>query len=63
MDGREGESWSGRIIEIGSKAEFSPSFTITEKERRALVYKVKIRVSAHDTPFKLGMPVTVVFDR
>ncbi len=63
VDGREGESWPGRIFEIGSKAEFSPSFTITEKERRALLYKVKIRVSAQGAPFKLGMPVTVVFDR
>ncbi len=63
FDGREGESWPGSIFEIGSQAEFSRSFTISEKERKALLVKVKVRVEGKGAPLKLGMPATVLFDR
>jgi HlyD family secretion protein len=63
IDGQEGKEWSGTIIQFGSTAEFSPKFTLTEKERRALLYKVRIRIDSDPVIFKLGMPVTVVLAR
>jgi HlyD family secretion protein len=63
IDGQEGKEWSGTIIQFGSTAEFSPKFTLTEKERRALLYKVRIRIDSDPAIFKLGMPVTVVLAR
>lgn len=63
VDGQEGKEWSGTIIRFGSTAEFSPKFTLTEKERRSLLYKVSLRLEPDPAVFKIGMPVTVVFDR
>jgi multidrug resistance efflux pump len=63
LDGRDGKEWSGTIIGFGSTAEFSPKFTLTEKERRSLLYKVTLRPESDPAVFKLGLPVTVIFDR
>ncbi|MCX7973787.1 MAG: HlyD family efflux transporter periplasmic adaptor subunit [Candidatus Aminicenantes bacterium] len=50
----------GRIFYISQEAEFSPKYIISEKERKALLYQVKIRVMDEEGILKLGMPVTVM---
>jgi len=59
VDGMEERVFSGTIIHFGQKAEFSPKYIISEKERRSLLYRVKVGLSRDLEVFKLGMPVTV----
>jgi HlyD family secretion protein len=61
VDGMEGRTFSGTIIQFGQKAEFSPKYIISEKERRSLLYRIKVRLDRDLEVFKLGMPVTVIF--
>jgi HlyD family secretion protein len=63
MDGLAGRSFSGYISYFGKKAEFSPKYIVSEKERQALLYQVKVRIDRDLDLFKVGMPVTVVFGR
>lgn len=50
----------GQIYYISREAEFSPKYIISEKERKALLYQVKIKVGDKEGILKLGMPVTVI---
>lgn len=50
----------GQIFYISREAEFSPKYIISEKERKALLYQIKIRVKDKEGVFKLGMLVTVI---
>jgi HlyD family secretion protein len=60
-DGRD-EPCTGYVASFGRKAEFSPKYIVSEKERRSLLYRVQVRVDAKDAPvLKVGMPVTVCF--
>jgi HlyD family secretion protein len=59
VDGMEGRVFSGTIITFGQKAEFSPKYVISEKERQSLLYRIKIKLEQDLKVFKLGMPVTV----
>lgn len=59
VDGMEGKTYTGTITYFGQKAEFSPKYIISEKERRSLLYRVKVGLSGDLEVFKLGMPVTV----
>jgi len=63
VDGREDREWNGTVVRFGATAEFSPRFTLGEKERQALLYKVTVGLEPDPSVFKLGMPVTVVFAR
>jgi len=60
LDGESGE-FKGEIINFGREAEFSPKYIISEKERKSLLFKVKIKITEQLEKFKLGMPVTVIF--
>lgn len=55
------EPFSGVISFFGKKAEFSPKYIVSEKERQSLLYQVKVRILTGRKRLKLGMPVTVVF--
>ncbi len=59
LDGDSGQE-TGIISGFGRKAEFSPKYIISEKERKSLLYKVKIKIKSNPDKFKLGMPVTVL---
>ena len=59
LDGLGEKTFSGRISYFGRKAEFSPKYIISEKERKSLLYQVKIRIDKDHKFFKIGMPVTV----
>jgi HlyD family secretion protein len=61
VDGLEGRDLSGRVSAFGRKAEFSPKYIVSEKERQALLYQVKVAIDRDRDAFKVGMPVTVVF--
>lgn len=59
VDGYAGEL-KGHIFYVSREAEFSPKYFISEKERKTLLYQVKIRVKDEEGILKLGMPVTIV---
>lgn len=64
VDGMEqegAEPLTGVIALFGKKAEFSPKYILSEKERKSLLYRVKIKVPGSEGVLKIGMPVTVVF--
>jgi HlyD family secretion protein len=61
LDGEQ-TPFTGVIINFGREAEFSPKYIISEKERKSLLYKVKIRIESSVDKFKLGMPVTVIIN-
>lgn len=63
VDGMEDRDLSGSISAFGRKAEFSPKYIVSEKERQALLYQVKVGIDRDRGAFKVGMPVTVVFAR
>ena len=52
----------GVVTFFGQKAEFSPKYIISEKERKNLLYQVKVSINLRNSKkVKVGMPVTVVF--
>ncbi len=53
----------GKIFYFGKKAEFSPKYIISEKERKELLYLVKIKPTNHIELYKIGMPVTVEIEK
>jgi HlyD family secretion protein len=62
VDGLESSTGklTGKVSYFGNKAEFSPKYIISEKERKSLLYQVKISVNDNGGVLKIGMPVTVV---
>lgn len=48
--------FSGRVIEINSKAEFTPGNVQTKEDRVKLVFGVKIQLDNRDNSLKPGMP-------
>ncbi len=53
------KKFEGKITFFGKKAEFSPKYIISEKERKNLLFKVKIGIQSGNSHFRIGMPVTV----
>ncbi len=56
------EVQKGQISYFGKKAEFSPKYVISEKERKSLLYLVKIKIKDNIDIYKIGMPLTLKFD-
>ena len=52
--------YTGKIIVVGSKAEFTPKIIQTKKERVSMVYPVTIEV-VNDGRIKSGMPGEAIF--
>jgi len=48
--------FTGRLIEIGSEAEFTPRNVQTKKERVTLVFRIKIQIDNPDGLLKPGLP-------
>lgn len=63
MDGMEDKELSGMVSFFGKKAEFSPKYVISEKERKSLLFRVKIAVDREINLYKIGIPVTVILTR
>lgn len=60
LDGTE-KRIPARIALFGQKAEFSPKYIVSEKERQSLLVKVTVRPEGDSSPLKVGAPVTVRF--
>jgi HlyD family secretion protein len=59
VDGLERE-FPGRIVEIATRAEFTPRAALTERERADLVFAIKVVVDDDpDGRLKPGLPVTL----
>src|SRR5436309_2597924 len=60
LDGNAG-AFPGRIVEISSRAEFTPRAALTERERADLVFGIKVELDGGDAGgrVKAGMPATV----
>ncbi|HLP61504.1 MAG TPA: efflux RND transporter periplasmic adaptor subunit [Candidatus Deferrimicrobium sp.] len=63
VDGLGGKELWGTVSYFGRKAEFSPKYIISEKERESLLYQVKIKIDGDMSIFKIGMPVTVAIKK
>lgn len=48
--------YQGRVVEIASKAEFTPRAALTEEERANLVFGVKVEIEASAGALKPGLP-------
>ena len=61
VDAYPGRAFPGRIVEIGSQAEFTPRVALTERERADLVFGIKVEPSDGDAGgrLKAGLPVTL----
>lgn len=54
-------AFPGRVVEIASRAEFTPRAALTERERADLVFGIKVQADSQDLGgrLKAGMPVTL----
>ena len=61
VDGLPRKPLAGLVSFFGREAEFSPKYILSEKEREALLFEVKVKVKGETGVLKEGLPVTVVF--
>jgi HlyD family secretion protein len=59
LDGLPGRSFTGRVVAINPKAEFTPRVALTEDERADLTFGVKVEFADTTGALKPGLPVTV----
>jgi HlyD family secretion protein len=61
VDAYPKKTFAGRVVEIGSQAEFTPRVALTERERADLVFGIKVEPTEGDAGgrLKAGMPVTL----
>jgi multidrug efflux pump subunit AcrA (membrane-fusion protein) len=62
LDGLPDEPYTGRVVAIDSKAQFTPRVALTEDERADLLFGVKITLPDAGGALKPGLPVTVRID-
>lgn len=53
-------NFHGTVYYFNRKSEFSPKYIVSEKERRSLLYGMRIRMEEGHGALKVGMPVTVI---
>jgi HlyD family secretion protein len=53
-------NFHGTVYYFNRKSEFSPKYIVSEKERRSLLYGMRIRMEEGQDALKVGMPVTVI---
>jgi HlyD family secretion protein len=51
--------FSGRVIALADRAEFTPRIALTERERADLLFAVKVLIDDSSGALKAGLPVTV----
>lgn len=59
VDGYPDTSFTGRLSEIATRAEFTPRAALTERERADLVFGIKVAIDDAGGRLKAGMPVRV----
>ncbi|MGQ0539856.1 MAG: HlyD family secretion protein [Gemmatimonadaceae bacterium] len=61
IDALPGRSFSGRIVHLAPRAEFTPRVALTEEERADLLFGVRIDLTDPSGTLKAGLPVDVQF--
>jgi HlyD family secretion protein len=59
LDGMPGRPFTGTVVAINSKAEFTPRVALTDEERADLMFGVKIAFRDSTHLLKPGLPITV----
>jgi HlyD family secretion protein len=59
LDNMPSRTFTGRVVAINTKAEFTPRVALTEDERADLMFGVKIEFSDSTGMLKPGLPITV----
>jgi HlyD family secretion protein len=54
--GAPGQRFEGRVVEIASRAEFTPRAALTEEEQANLVFGVKVALAPTKGTLKAGLP-------
>lgn len=54
--GAPGQRFAGRVVEIASRAEFTPRAALTEEEQANLVFGVKVTLAPTNRTLKAGLP-------
>jgi HlyD family secretion protein len=49
-------SYPGRVVEIATRAEFTPRAALTEEERANIVFGVKVAIDPQNGTLKPGLP-------
>ena len=62
LDGWPDREFTGRVVAVSSKAEFTPRVALTEHERADLLFGVKVEFADSTGMLKAGLPVTVRID-
>jgi HlyD family secretion protein len=62
-DSLAGKQYKGKVSFISPEAEFTPKTVQTNKERVALVYRIKVDVENSSHELKPGMPADVVIEQ
>ncbi len=62
LDAYRDREFSGRVVAISSKAEFTPRVALTENERADLLFGVKVEFADSSGMLKAGLPITVHID-
>jgi HlyD family secretion protein len=63
VDSFPGETFSGEVIQIADKAEYTPRNVQTVEGRSSTVYAIKLKVADPEGKLKIGMPADVVFGK
>jgi HlyD family secretion protein len=61
LDGAPGHPFTGHVVAITPRAEYTPRVALTEGERADLMFGVKIAFTDTSRMLKAGLPVTVTF--
>jgi HlyD family secretion protein len=59
LDGLPGRTFTGRVVAISPKAEFTPRVALTEDERADMTFGVKVEFADTTGALRPGLPVTV----
>lgn len=62
LDGWPDREFTGHVVAVSSKAEFTPRVALTESERADLLFGVKVEFADTTGMLKAGLPVTVRID-
>lgn len=63
LDELPGREFSGRVVAVSTRAEFTPRVALTEDERRDLLFGVKVDFTDTTGMLKAGLPITVRIPR
>jgi len=59
LDGLPNRNFTGRVVAVNPKAEFTPRVALTEEERADLTFGVKVEFADTTGALKPGLPITV----